>query len=104
MDVANQDRCRYRVWIARFEDWRPTRWSEMPPRAHAVEPALAGCLTREQAAHFVAGFNEAMLVEAASAGGARLWAVAVPVVPRYEGDFEPGQSIESQPSPFERSA
>jgi hypothetical protein len=86
----------YRVWIARFEDWRPLRWSETPPRAEAVEPAVAGCLTWEEAAQFVAGFNEASL-----AGGVKLWAVAAPVVVRYDGDFWPGAPLEVGPSPFE---
>jgi len=78
----------YRVWIARFDDWRPTRWNEAPPRAEAIEPAIAGCLTRDEAAQFVAGFNEASLAE-----GAKLWAVVAPVALRYDGDFWPGAAI-----------
>jgi hypothetical protein len=78
----------YRVWIARFENWRPTHWSETPPRAEAIEPALAGCLTWTEATQFVEGFNETSLAE-----GVGLWAVTAPVVVRYEGDLWPGAAI-----------
>ncbi len=61
---------------------------------------MPGCLTWEEAASFVEGFNEAALSEEFPDGehaGAefsrrgRLWAVAVLVVPRFEGDLRGGK-------------
>jgi hypothetical protein len=78
----------YRVWIVHYQDWRPHCWSEVPPRYRAVELAVGGCLTHDAAAHWLEGYNAAML-----AGDARLWAVAVKVHVRYEGDLVPGQMM-----------
>ncbi len=45
-------------------------------------------MTRLQAARYVAAFNRA-----AQERGVRIWAVAVPVVVRYDGDPQPGQTL-----------
>jgi hypothetical protein len=78
----------YRLWIATYEDWRPAHWSDVPPRATALEPVARSLYSAEEAAQFVEGFNGSML------GGDRpLWAVAVPITIRYEGDAEPGRTV-----------
>jgi hypothetical protein len=81
----------YRIWISRYQDWQPGDWHEVPPRAIAIEPAEAGPLTTEQARAFLEGFNRAML----RARG-HLWAVAVPVAVRYEGDAQSDQVVTGQ--------
>lgn len=78
----------YRVWIAQYQDWRPDRWEDVPPRFRAVEPATAGRLSPEAAAHWLEGFNGAML-----AVEKNFWAVAVAVRLRYEGDLVAGQTV-----------
>ena len=30
-----------RIWIAGYDDWQPTDWHDVPPRAIALEPAEA---------------------------------------------------------------
>jgi hypothetical protein len=79
---------RYRVWIVRFENWQPGDWCELPPHGQVVELAEADCLTSAQADSFRQGFNRAMLGQSAG-----LWAIAVPVVVRYEGDLQLGMEI-----------
>jgi hypothetical protein len=81
----------YRIWIAGFENWRPTAWSDVPPRAIALEPAEADALSDAQARAFLEGFNGHMLREAK-----RLWAVAVPVVVGYQGDARASESVTGQ--------
>lgn len=78
----------FRVWIARYEDWQPRRWDEVPPVARAVELAVPECLPRDAAAHVIEGFNAAMLCDAD-----KRWAVAVAVAVRYEGDLTPGEVV-----------
>lgn len=77
-----------RIWVTKYENWHPENWSDVPPRASALMPIEGPCLTVEHAAMFVEGFNHEML-----RGGNAMWAVAVPVVPRYEGDLATGESI-----------
>jgi hypothetical protein len=76
------------VWIAQYQNWLPDRWDAVPPRFRVLEPAVAGCLSQEAAAHWLQGFNADML-----AIGKNLWAVAVAVQLRYEGDLAPGQIV-----------
>jgi hypothetical protein len=82
----------FRVWIVRCDNWQPRRWQDVPPVCVAVEPAAETCLTQQQATFYVRNFNEEMLVR-----GESLWAVAVPVVPRFDGDLTPGQFVASRP-------
>jgi hypothetical protein len=79
----------FRLWIATYRDWRPARWNDVPPRATALEPVDEGFCSADEAALFVEGFNQAMLGQ-----NDTLWAVAVPVTLRYEGDAQVGQAIE----------
>jgi len=77
-----------RIWITKYVNWRPESWSDVPPQARALMPIEGPCLTIERAATFVEGFNREMLE-----GGNAIWAVAVPVIPRYDGDLATGESI-----------
>ena len=88
------DRGRYRVWIARVADWQPRSCADVPPTAAAVEPAETGTLSARQAARYVRAFNRVVL-----RGHVKVWAVAVPVAVRYDGDPVPGQPIVLSPSP-----
>jgi hypothetical protein len=76
----------FRVWLAQYEGPRPRRWSEVPRRAQAVEPADDRCVTEAAAREFVEGFNRVRRRD-------RLWAVAVPVVVRIDGEPRPGASL-----------
>lgn len=60
-----------RVWIVATEAWTPGTLFDEPPASTVLFPALDGCVTRREAAEFVAGFNEQMLPH-----GGRRWAVA----------------------------
>ena len=78
----------FRVWIASYDNWRPAGWDETPPVAVAVAPAEHDCFTADEAAAYLAGFNTC-----ASDDSPGLWAIAVPVAIRYEGDPLPGERI-----------
>ena len=79
---------RYRVWIVRYEGVRPAGWHEVPPGAVAVAPAERGAMSARRARHYVEAFNRAAL-----GGCGKVWAVAVPVTVRYEGDPRPGGGL-----------
>ena len=78
----------FRVWLAQYADWQPAGWCDVPPQATALEPADNGYMSAAEARLFVEGFNEAI-----SSNGNQIWAVAVPVVLRYEGDVRSGDKI-----------
>jgi hypothetical protein len=78
----------FRLWIATYADWKPARWSDLPPRATAVEPVEEATYSADEAALFLEGFNSAMLE-----CDRPIWAVAVPIVIRYEGDAVPGAPV-----------
>ena len=78
----------FRLWIARYDHWRPERWNDAPPQATALELIEDSSFSEEEARLFLEGFNSQMLVD-----GRPLWAVAVPVVLRYDGDPQPGEPI-----------
>jgi hypothetical protein len=79
----------FRLWIASYIDWRPSSWNQIPPRATAIEPVEDGLYSAQEAALFLEGFNSAMLVEQKP-----IWAVAVPITIRFEGDARPGMPVE----------
>jgi hypothetical protein len=79
---------RFRLWIATYHDWRPTCWSDMPPRATAIELVEDRLYSAEEAAMFVAGFNGQVLES-----DRPVWAIAVPVTICYLGDAEPGAVV-----------
>jgi hypothetical protein len=78
----------FRVWLARYYDWEPCEWYEVPQDATALEP-VDGCMTADEAALFLQGFNQAMLRQPR-----QIWAVAIPVSVRYDGDLEPGMIVD----------
>ena len=85
-EQAVENRCR--VWIVRYGESEPTGWHDVPPGAVAIEPAEGQDMTVRQARRYVEAFNRAAL------GGARkVWAVALPVMIRYEGDPRPGEPL-----------
>jgi len=79
---------RYRVWIARIAGWEPNSCGDVPPTACAIEPAENGTLSARQAARYVRAFNRVVL-----RGRPKVWAVAVPVAVRYDGDPVPGRQF-----------
>jgi hypothetical protein len=78
----------FRVWITASGDWQPNDPHDIPPIATAIEPAEEGVFSACRAARYVAAFNRTAL-----ARRLRVWAVALPVVVRYEGDLEVGQHL-----------
>jgi hypothetical protein len=82
---------RFRVWIARYQRWRPGDYRDVPPTAVAVEPAEPGTMSGEEAATYVAAFNRSALGRSGN-----LWAVALPVKVWYQGEPRPGEIIEVQ--------
>jgi len=79
---------RFRVWILRYEQWEPQSLRDRPPRAVAVEPAERGTMSARQASVYVEAYNRAAL-----GARRRLWAMAVPVVVRYEGEPRAGEVL-----------
>ncbi len=79
----------FRLWIATYTDWRPSRWNESPPRATALELVENALYSADEAAMFLEGFNGSMLEH-----DQPIWAVAVPIKVHYEGDAQPGTIVE----------
>jgi hypothetical protein len=79
---------RYRVWIVRYEGAPPTAWHVAPTNAVALEPAEPRAMTARRARRYVEAFNRAALD-----GTQRVWAVALPVTIRYEGDARSGERL-----------
>lgn len=78
----------YRIWITRYEDWAPQNCLQLPPVAIAQEPAESEAMSARQAARYVEAFNRAAL-----ARRCKLWAVALPVAVRFEGEPRPGDTL-----------
>lgn len=78
----------YRVWIVRYPRKAPKRYTQTPADAIAQEPAENDTMSARQAARYVAAFNRAAL-----ARHRRLWAVALPVAVRFEGEPQPGDAM-----------
>ncbi|HTU24138.1 MAG TPA: hypothetical protein VMF30_01995 [Pirellulales bacterium] len=93
METAAAEWQRYRIWIASYDDWHPADWHDVPPRAIALEPADLVALSAHQARSFLEGFNREMLQRQRRRQQQRLWAVAVPVIVRFEGDPQPGEAV-----------
>ena len=79
---------RYRVWLIAYEDWRPRSWRSRPPRGVALEPAEEQLFTADEAAVFVESFNRTILKAPKN-----VWAVAIRVRVRCDGDLQPGQPL-----------
>jgi hypothetical protein len=84
-----ESRCR--VWIVRYEGAPPSAWHDAPRGAVAIEPAEEQPMPARRAARYVEAFNRAVV-----RGTQRVWAVAVPVTIRYEGDPHPGKPLPQQ--------
>ncbi|HVU85944.1 MAG TPA: hypothetical protein VHD36_01400 [Pirellulales bacterium] len=78
---------RYRIWIAKFQDWQPRSWRDLPREAVAVELAESGCFSANDALAYIEGFNRVAIGRSD-----HRWAVAMPVI-AYEGDPAPGELI-----------
>jgi len=87
-DQHNDRLGRYRVWIVAYRDWMPESYCDVPPDAVAIEPAERGTMSARQAARYVEAFNRAAL-----ALDGRIWAVAILISIRYDGEPRPGQSL-----------
>lgn len=83
---AGEIRCR--VWIVQYEGAPPIAWHDIPVEAVAIEPAEGQAMTARRAARYVEAFNRA-----AVGGVQKVWAVALPVTVRYEGDAQPGERL-----------
>lgn len=79
----------FRLWIARYANWRPQGWSDTPPEATVLQPVDDAVYSAEEAAVFLQGFNSEILGHEPS-----LWAVAVPVTLVYQGDVQAGQIVQ----------
>jgi hypothetical protein len=88
MSVRIQSNRQYRVWLVRSGRGSFGRLGAAPRRFVAVEPAEEGLMSASQASEYVAAYNAAALV-----GESGLWAIAVPVTIRYEGDLRPGRPL-----------
>jgi hypothetical protein len=86
---------RCRVWIVRYEGAAPSAWLDVPAGAVAIEPAEGRVMTARRARRYAEVFNRAAL-----AGTQKVWAVALPMTIRYEGDARPGERL--SPSHFSR--
>jgi hypothetical protein len=79
---------RRRVWIVRYDGQPPATWHDTPAGAVAIEPAEQRTMTPRRASRYVEAFNRA-----ARHGSRKIWAVALPVTIRYEGDPRPGERL-----------
>jgi hypothetical protein len=86
--LASNGSPRFRLWVATYADGRPRHWYELPGAAIAVEPVDDALYSAAEAALFLEGFNSAVLDDPRS-----IWAVAVPVEVRFEGDARPGLPV-----------
>jgi hypothetical protein len=80
---------RYRIWIARGGRPLLADHGQVPSGMVAVEPAEPGTMSPDEAATYVEAFNATALGHPGD-----LWAVAVAVEIRYEGEPRPGEPIE----------
>lgn len=75
-------------WGQDLQDWQPRHWHDLPPRAVAEQPIDNAVYGGADATVMLEAFNELAL-----SGSQPIWAVAVPVTIRYEGDALAGQQI-----------
>jgi len=75
----------YRVWIATYGDWDSR---QVPPEATALEPAEEEAMSAPEATRYVEAFNRVAMT-----ARRKIWAVAMPVAVRYQGDPQPGQTV-----------
>ena len=78
----------YRVWLAACGASQPRHVRDWPAEAVALEPAEEGPFSLAQAVRYVEVFNRI-----AMARHLGVWAIALPVAVRYEGDLRVGQRL-----------
>lgn len=78
----------YRVWLVACARQPPRPTHDRVLDATAIKPAERGVLSASQATRYVEAFNRAAL-----ARGLGVWALAVPVAVRYEGDLQSGERV-----------
>jgi hypothetical protein len=79
----------FRLWIATYSGRRPARWNQAPSPATALEVVEDRLYSAEEAALLLHGFNRVMLDY-----DEPIWAVAVPITVRYDGDAQAGMSVQ----------
>ena len=77
-----------KVRSVRYEGWRPGGLGDVPAGAVAIEPAERQTMTARQAQRYVEAFNRAV-----ENSPRKIWAVALPVTIRYDGDPQPGELL-----------
>ena len=85
---ASGSRPRFRVWIAAYQDWQPRDCRDIPPQVVPLEPAEANLMTSRQARRYVEAFNRIALT-----CPRKIWAIALPVVVRWDGEPSPGTAL-----------
>jgi hypothetical protein len=85
---AGDETANLRVWVVATEAWQSDSLFDEPDVATVLFPAVERCLTRREAEHFVAGFNEQM-----QPLGGRRWAIARRVRATFEDDLARGQRL-----------
>ena len=78
----------FRLWITTYTGRRPAQWNQAPPQATALEVVEDTLYSAEEASLFLEGFNRVMLEH-----DQPIWAVAVPITVRYDGDAQAGMSV-----------
>jgi len=87
-------KCRFRVWIVRYEGWLPNGPRDLPHRAVALEPAEEEPMSSDEADGYTEAFNRAMLAE-----HRKLWAIRLPVEMRFMGEPQPGETLDLRSGP-----
>jgi hypothetical protein len=77
-----------RVWIVEYDDWQPSTWRDVPPRARVLGPLDEQVFSSDEGKALAAGFNEQMLTSTE-----RRWAIVQPVTVRFEGDLATGAKL-----------
>lgn len=88
MAIRHRDAVRHRIWIVRYVGKTPDDWHDLPASGVALEPAEPGALPEKRARKYVEAFNRAALDRRQN-----VWAIAVPVTLRYEGDLTAGDVV-----------
>jgi hypothetical protein len=78
----------YRVWIAAYRNWTPRSCCDVPSHGVALEPAEMDTMSASQAARYVEAFNRAALAQ-----DRKIWAVAILITVRYDGEPRRGQLL-----------
>lgn len=89
----------YRVWIVRYRNWTPRSCRDVPSHGVVLEPAEADMMPACQAARYVEAFNRAALAQ-----DRKIWAVAIQLTVRYDGEPQSGQLLSEAAVEFARAS